>query len=290
MTNSSADSQWLLSGGGPRYLKKMAGHLFDISLRDNSHQDIRAYTPWLSNADKQIEMGDLVGYLPVDRVCLDKDHLKKMSNFYGIGPEMEREIYIDVYPKDNHRAAYQKAMDLVSKSSDTLSEILTNLCFCIVPVLASKPFERKGGVGFSSHLAKGAIFLSLPARQKFDVIELSINLVHELGHQALMVYQMSDDIISPADFETPVYSGVRRCNRPAIQSFHALIALYFMRYFLRHLIRANFVLDEERSYAEKRLGEIKEAFSVSVQSFDKTVFTSFGAQLHQNCITEEQLS
>ncbi|RYZ46272.1 MAG: methyltransferase domain-containing protein [Sphingobacteriales bacterium] len=64
-----------------------------------------------------------------------------------------------------------------------------------------------------------------------------------MGHQALIVYQQSDAIIS-GDLEREVYSVIRRVKRPAILSFHAAVALAFMTRYLSEAIRSASATDQ----------------------------------------------
>src|SRR5690606_27268990 len=109
-----------------------------------------------------------------------------------------------------------------------------------------------GGVGFSSIRSRGAIYLSVPKLEDFYYLELAINLSHELGHQALMIYQGADSILN-GDLEFPVYSAIRKTNRPAIMAFHAVTALSYMVLFISDLLSNGLLNDQERLYLDKYL-------------------------------------
>lgn len=96
----------------------------------------------------------------------------------------------------------------------------------VVPIFSPGKKNR----GFSHHLARGIIFRSFP--EEATIWDVGIDLAHELGHQTLFVWQSADAILtSPKD--APVYSFIRKANRPAIQTFHAAVALAYMLSFTR---------------------------------------------------------
>ena len=86
--------------------------------------------------------------------------------------------------------------------------------------------------GYSTHLIRGAIFRSLP--EDNDEYDVAIDIMHEVGHQVLQVWQSVDPILT-TDPNAPVFSQIRQTDRPAIQSFHAAVALGYMRYLQRSL-------------------------------------------------------
>jgi hypothetical protein len=73
--------------------------------------------------------------------------------------------------------------------------------------------------------ARGAVFMSFAS--PMDRWALGLDLAHELGHQALMLLNSADPLLV-SDPRTPVFSGVRLTDRPALQSLHAAAALAFM--------------------------------------------------------------
>ena len=54
-----------------------------------------------------------------------------------------------------------------------------------------------------------------------------IDLAHEVGHQVLILYTLSDPIISEGENEL-VYSGARKEYRNAFRALHSAIALCYM--------------------------------------------------------------
>lgn len=147
----------------------------------------------------------------------------------------------------------------------------------IIPITSSDPKTiptRRDGSGFSNHHVRGAVFLSLPMNSDTSRFELALNLVHECGHQALMIYQCSDDILLE-DLRTPVYSIIRKTERPAILSFHAAIATAFMLEWLSEAMHSiSHLVPEE--LALLRFQMLKQDLELSLSSFVGRRFTPFG--------------
>lgn len=127
------------------------------------------------------------------------------------------------------------------------------------------------------------MFLSIPRMLEFRDLELSINLAHEMGHQALMVLQAADRIVA-GDLGMPIFSGVRKTNRPAIQSFHAMIALSFMVEYTATRLQCPGPLTEvEQTYLRKRFQELAEDLKVSLAAFEDVSLTPVGERLRNDC-------
>ena len=133
---------------------------------------------------------------------------------------------------------------------------------------------RSDGSGKSCHWLKGAIFASAPVNHAFQDLEFSLNIVHELGHQILMVFQDADLVIE--DLSKPVYSSVRRTERPAIMSFHALVAVYFMLYFFSELRKSADLTPDEINYVDAKIGKLRADFSAGAFALRDIKFTPVG--------------
>ena len=118
---------------------------------------------------------------------------------------------------------FKNAHNILVSSSEYFAILFREIIDIVVPLNDYLDFER----GFSNHYTKGAIFLS-PRSGYFAEIKLAISMAHEIGHQVLMLYQITDSIILDGQKNIPVYSGVRKTFRPAMQTYHAAIALSFM--------------------------------------------------------------
>lgn len=159
---------------------------------------------------------------------------------------------------ENVLEAFVSAKDAVIKSSPLFETLFDRLVHAVIPLRVSE--SQLNG---SSDLARGAIFISFFA--SLNQWNLQLDLAHEFGHQALMILNSADPLID-SDIATPVYSGVRMTNRPAIQSLHAATALAFM---------ILFTLEKTESVARQ------ETVSM-VQELDRTI-----AALRKNCVMTE---
>ncbi len=150
------------------------------------------------------------------------------------------------------------AIELLDCVSPHQSELLRQMISWIVPIYHEKynrPFRR----GFSHMQLIGVIFTSFVERksQARDMRRtvLAIDLAHELGHQVLMLYQLADKIMeSPLD--GPVYSSVRKSDRPAIMALHACVAAAYMMEACMAIVESLITRDIEKQFAFNSLVEL----------------------------------
>jgi HEXXH motif-containing protein len=84
------------------------------------------------------------------------------------------------------------------------------------------------GQGLSSAHYLGGIFIAPPRGRGTDedLVQLMLNLMHEVGHQMLFLLQASDTLVlNPKE---QVYSPVRKVSRPVLRSMHACSAAAMM--------------------------------------------------------------
>jgi HEXXH motif-containing protein len=178
------------------------------------------------------------------------------------------------------------ALSYISSVHD-IKELFTALIRCFVPISPVNEHQklREYGSGKSCHWLKGAIFLSLPENHPHAALELSLNIVHELGHQALMIYQDADPIIK--NLNQPVYSAIRKTNRPAIMSFHALVAIHFMLYFFTKLVNehSHRFNTEEINYLQDKIKTLKSDFAQGSYSLRHIDFSNLGISMMAEMIT-----
>lgn len=124
------------------------------------------------------------------------------------------------------QALFREGRRLLLTSDISFCRQYFELIDFVIPITSPAGKNR----GFSSHNARGVIFRSFPPGT--TVWDVGIDLAHELGHQTLFVWQSVDPILA-SDVSAPVYSLIRKAFRPAIQSFHAAVALAYMLKFTR---------------------------------------------------------
>lgn len=190
---------------------------------------IREYSPWLCFAPIVDEIDPkLIYFTPATRgdLVLDDDFLDTARDFLadkGLAAitDLPHEPSVWLPGRNNISDVFEDAVAIIRRSHPVLWDLYTEMVDYIVPLGGGR------NRGYSTHLARGAIFRSLPADN--DAYDVAIDVIHEVGHQVLNTWQSVDPILtSPLD--APVYSLIRRVDRPAIQSFHAAVALAYMRY------------------------------------------------------------
>ena len=116
--------------------------------------------------------------------------------------------------------------------------------------------------------------MSVPRDDNIGRLQLAVNIAHELGHQCLYIYQTADPIIAHG-LDTPVFSYIRKANRPAIQ---ATVALAFMVRFLTQITPDA----EDREYYNHMLSSIRSNFVESLSTYGNVTFTDLGQLLYED--------
>lgn len=282
---------WCVGSGGAERLGHLSRRLFEktVQARRARGDEVRSYLPWFSCDDFADQIRISTVMTSSDRILKEPSILRKMRRVYwgskaqplGGVSIPSKSMSIDVRATDRDLSTLERAIELVRSTDESWSARFSSLVQAIIPLKGLGKNVREGGVGFSTQFAKGAIFLSIPKQANFRAVELSINLAHEMGHQALMVYQSADRIVS-GDLAQPVYSGVRKTNRPAIQSFHALVALIYMVEYTINRLKNNFGLDTaETEYLRQRHESLLTDLEISITSFKDVGLTMLGANLYQ---------
>ena len=210
--------------------------LLNQSLRDKTvefarrkfNHVITRYSPWLCYAPVVDSLPPLLIYPPErqrGRLILDEAELAVMADFMaGPGREALSNLpgdYRTWLPKgEGISDVYDDAVAIIRSASPFLEALFEEIVEAVIPLGGGR------NRGYSTHLARGAIFRSLPADN--DAYDVAVDIVHEIGHQVLMVWQSVDPILA-SDPKAPVFSQIRRVDRPAIQTYHATVALAYMR-------------------------------------------------------------
>lgn len=210
----------------------------------------------LTYQSEQLPFGRVDQISTVGMVAIDEDYITKFQDEVG------------------------KSLQLIQLVPD-FNFFIQNVVKCYVPLSApsQKSNLRKKGSGKSCHWLKGAIFLSLPEKDSFSELELAINIVHEIGHQVLMIYQDCDNLLENINY--PIYSSVRKTERPAIMSFHALVAVYFM-YRLTAGLLVSFEsngMTEKVKYIRNKMAALYSDFTEGMYAIKEANFTPFGTML-----------
>jgi HEXXH motif-containing protein len=165
----------------------------------------------------------------------------------------------------------REARRVLIGSSPVLSRLYLEFVDYVIPL------ARGRNRGYSSHLARGIIFRSfLPSANKYDV---AIDLAHELGHQVLITWQSVDPILT-SDADQPVFSEIRKVDRPAIQSFHAAVALAYMLFFVRTLHGDAQCQEAAERRGRTYRGSLGESLEMALDSLNKNCsFSPLGLKM-----------
>ena len=165
----------------------------------------------------------------------------------------------------------EDALAVLGDRNPWISNLLSKMMCWIIPIYHEKngrPFRR----GFSHIDYLGVLFTTFIERRNqapaLRKLILAVDIAHELGHQVLMLYQLSDKIIlSPLD--APVYSSVRKATRPAILSLHACIAAAYMMEVCASTLAAPMASALEREFAKNSIYELSYHQEVGLNSLEK---------------------
>lgn len=281
------EGQWLIGTSASRRLAAIENKLNAQSLAKvevGTRQHHQRYAPWMSMPKAMDQVIPVTPRGP----ALSREELAAMhaflkgdaSNLAAIGM-CSSEFHVLHESTEAIDAFYQEideAMTLIKYVTPNMADLWTALVRELLPLEPNSTTSkiRYLGSGISNHHYRGGIFTHLPIPEEFRTEELAINLVHELGHQALIVYQYADRLFE-CDPATEVYSAIRKVNRPLVMSFHAVAALAFMCEFTRLAMRRG--AKESRAYLEKRHQEITFDLHIGLKAIEHIKFTEFGALL-----------
>ncbi|MCB9025397.1 MAG: hypothetical protein H6625_03695 [Bdellovibrionaceae bacterium] len=255
------------------------------------------YEPWMCSSQSRKRFSILKGnfqkkqspepVVDLNRLILLKRAISESKcghDLHYLLPEDQNRKIMDfsIDNSTNFELEVNHCINYINRFSPSISTIFSELIYQIVPLVPKKNYSkiRQNGSGFSTHEFRGVIFLSLAVNTSISRFENLLNLVHELAHQVLFLYQCSDSIIAD-DLYKSVYSVIRKTERPAIQSFHALVASAYMLQFCLDIshIQSEIV---ETNYFKSRVSELKNYLYEGLNAFENINFTKTG-----DCIYSE---
>ena len=257
---------------------KLRSSTIDFSCKKYG-QIIRSYSPWLCIAPiLPVLDSDLIYFVPAVRGSLvtDEEILQSMARFlikdgHPTIADLPGEPSSWLPSQQNISSNYNDAVAII-RNADAVMRLLFDVTVDYVV-----PLGGGRNRGYSTHLARGAIFRSLPKDN--DRYDVAIDIVHEVGHQVLMAWQSIDTIIA-SDPTAPVFSEIRRVDRPAIQTFHATVALAFMRYFEKTLSDDIGLQAAARRRGATYSGTLSNSLALSISSIRKVCqLTELGQKL-----------
>lgn len=243
------------------------------------------YTPWMG-LDQSQESGALLPYLKYryegPSIITDSEHLNhvdelkifKNRNQTILDPLDDWSLKTNSPTGDEVSEQFSLGLNLIRENSQYFDKLVPKLVDVIIPLGQPLNYER----GFSCQFAKGAIFLS-PRADSYPAFNIAVSIAHETGHQALMLFQTVDSIIVDGQKEIPVYSAVRKTERPAMQTYHAIAAALFMVKACDVLLSSNIEEEVQKMLRRKRMDCAKGILDSDTDLRTKCELTPLGTQM-----------
>lgn len=275
-------NQWLTGTTGTEKIALLNKRFESVCLdriNNEKDNDYPVYTPFMSLNEGRERLPNLL----LERKSLlvkNNEYLNHISDFYTppannyLGDKNTVEFGFD----QSKEEVFDLALDFFCSNNSFVVDVFKSIVKNIIPMRTIESEVRKEGVGNSNRESIGALYLSAPSAEPKH-LQLAINIAHEVGHQALMLYQTSDSIIEPLVLTRNVYSAVRRTERPAIQSFHALVALVYMRDFVASIDLSK--LNEfEKDFIQTQHIQYISWLKANIWDFKKITFTEVGKMIY----------
>lgn len=279
-------NQWIIGNTGNQKIALLNDRFKSVCLdRINNEKTAvyHTYTPFMSLGEGREHLPQIL-LSQKTLLVKDNEYLKHLSDFYT--PPASK--YIDgkntvEFGFDNSKEdIFESSLNFFTSSNSFVVDIFQTIVKNIIPMKTIDSEVRKEGVGNSNRESIGALYLSAPTAEPRR-LQLAINIAHEVGHQALMLYQTSDSIIKADELTRNVYSAVRKTERPAIQSFHALVALVYMRDFVASIDLSK-LSDIEREFIETQNKRYTEWLKENICEFKKINFTDIGEMIYSELL------
>lgn len=291
-SNFNNGTNWLFGVPAAKNVIYLNEILKQRTLKSISQPGIAQYSPWVCSP----RISALNTPLPQtpDLLVTQQQQLKTISNLYSKNSDGDDlswfglaksgfYIDVDIENRPNDIEIFNRSINLVRRNPD-LQLLFDGLVSNVVPIKSKSLQRRKKGVGFSAPRARNAIFLSVPDITEFTELELAINIFHEVAHQAIFIYQSADKIIV-SDLKAPVYSGIRRCHRPAIMAFHGAVALAAMIHaFQLSKSWPEYSSTDAIDYTNARIKELQLDLAQTLLDLSKCKFTALGSRIYKELI------
>jgi len=224
-------------------------------------------------------------------VITNKSKLKWMKESFGSGDDALSKIGVsnnffsideDVEDKKFDVNQYiSSSLELLFRNVTWMKDISDIIVRAVVPIKIINHSDKYHKAGFSSLEVKGLIFYSFN-NKNINRIEMAVDYAHELGHQALFVYQAADLIIRNGE-KHKIYSSIKKADRPAIMTFHSLAALSYMKVAVEELASDKSLCCEEIEYSLMLNKSISRMLLETIQNIEKSEvqFTGLGQMLFE---------
>ncbi len=248
------------------------------------------FKPWMTRSDTYVRFRELD---KIERVkfSTNKSGLELLktvitdsadNSLRAVDPNAQENVSILLRDNENYSRFedyLNRYLTICGKINPSWNIRLSRLVHEINPIIATDGQDRlrEDGSGLSSLLYRKAIFLSLPKLRPQSFFEFALNVSHEIGHQALMVYENIDDIVK-GDQSIKTYSVIRKAQRPAIQSFHAVCATVYMLEFILYS-KELLVFDDGHQYIKDRINQLLKDLREGIDAIQEIKLTNLGDQL-----------
>ena len=237
------------------------------------------YSPWMSIPFRMLHQPATFEWAPGAREFEAGEYAVVKSILNAMNPELDaipthekHDMHLLDLSEDQRLGFNQSMVQAEQRLIEAIPEFRKLVEWMLLKYL---PFDVRGGMrdeatdksqAMSMLWLKGAIFWSHQPNLSVDVLAESI--AHELAHQVIIHYQLNDVLIK-GNLNEPVYSGVRKVNRPAIASFHASAALTYM------------ILFAQAIGNDQRKSELKVNLQKGLFALRGIQFTPIGQKIYQ---------
>lgn len=188
--------------------------------------------------------------------------------------ELLPNIEVDLSLTLKNTRKFDICKELLEQLHPRLNRIFESVVEMVIPTRFKSKINE--GIGLSTFEIPGAIFINLDAIP--DIFNLLLSMVHESAHQVLMIYQHGDPIIK-GDILTPVFSGIRQMNRPAILAFHAIFAMTYMSELISKSLEFNNPLFKKEDQMNIFVDVLNKIYQTLISLKKNCEFTDIGGRI-----------
>ncbi len=297
---SKSLGKWVIGPEGLTRFDRMRRNLETVELSEVSlyWKGIAAFEPWMSSTvciERVTELGwkpksivtAVTGRIEPFIINSDQDVLRL---HLVINDVVSHESSLQV-PLSNSSSleSFQLntplSLKIIKDWSPHFYRKVQSACQWIGPLETKQGTRSLKGRGISSHAFRHCILLEAPNIPLFEAETLALNIAHEIAHQFLQVYQASDLIIQEAFLRKPIFSVIRQVERPAILSFHAMLACIFMTEWTNEALSSNMPNPAQRKWLMDKHQENMKASLDGVLAFEGVPLTKLGSEILSECRT-----
>lgn len=252
------------------------------------------YSPWMSHINELDVMKELDSLKKENDFILSSESLEKLNQVLSIEGHNLKRIHHDSNGKIGvclkNQLNYSKDTNKLNECLVTLKDnnpefyirLKNYVSHIVLQTSSNDDYElRTDGTGLSSFNYRKGIFLSIPLSKYWEV-EFFLNLWHEVGHQGMITLQLVDKIINESHFKK-IFSVIRKSERPAILSLHAVIACAFMVDFLVENKKWLISLSSEE-HIKNKIKENRDRLMDGIDKLSKVKFTDLGEGVLKECM------